>query len=414
MRHQGPGDSAIHPTQLSVSAALINRGTPVDEVVEILLAATRAAAGDAGRGWSWEREERELRRMCRTWIEKHPEDADEPASEGTALPNDELPLRPYVPRPFTEIPRRRWLHAGHYIRKSVVETIAPGGYGKTSLLLCNAIEMALDRGLIGPPPTEDDLRVLYWNAEDSDEEVERRIAAICVRHQVDPNELAGRLFLGSRIVEARRVARVDRRGNVVLNRAMLDKIAKFIVDNRVDGAIFDPLVRFHRVPESDNGAMAQVVEAFEQIADATNTCIELSHHTRKPAPGSRGELTADDSRGASAAPDAARSVRVLNRMTKEEAEPLGIEPDDRRQYLRVARDKTNMIRADKARWIHLADVPVPNGDSVQAAEAWGYPEQPDGGASPEDAEWAQAEVGRSPTGSTRARRAGSDTPWPRA
>ena len=87
MRHQGPGDSAIHPTQLSVSAALINRGTPVDQVVEILLAATRAAAGDAGRAWSWEREERELRRMCRTWIEKHPEGAGEIADGETTAPS---------------------------------------------------------------------------------------------------------------------------------------------------------------------------------------------------------------------------------------------------------------------------------------------------------------------------------------
>src|SRR5262249_10800555 len=48
MRHQGPGDRSIHATQLAVSAALLNRGVSVDEIVATMLAATRSAAGDVG------------------------------------------------------------------------------------------------------------------------------------------------------------------------------------------------------------------------------------------------------------------------------------------------------------------------------------------------------------------------------
>jgi phage/plasmid-associated DNA primase len=73
MSYQGVGETSIHSTQISVSAALLNRGVPTEEVVSTLLAATRAAAGQHGDRWNWKREERALRRMCNVWIEKHPE-----------------------------------------------------------------------------------------------------------------------------------------------------------------------------------------------------------------------------------------------------------------------------------------------------------------------------------------------------
>jgi hypothetical protein len=46
------------------------------------------------------------------------------------------------------------------------------------------------------------LRVIYWNAEDPDDEIERRIAAVCLRYGLDPSRLEGQLFLGSRITGA--------------------------------------------------------------------------------------------------------------------------------------------------------------------------------------------------------------------
>src|SRR5262245_57974298 len=100
-----------------------------------------------------------------------------------------LPVHAYVARPFSEIPRRQWLHAGHYIRKQIVMTVAPGGYGKTALVLLNAIEMVTGRGLIGPKPVGGALRVLYWNGEDPEDEVERRIAAICIHYNIKPETL---------------------------------------------------------------------------------------------------------------------------------------------------------------------------------------------------------------------------------
>src|SRR5215831_16254204 len=70
MRFQGPGETSIHQTQLAVSAALLNRGVGVDEIVARLLAATWKASGAAGERWDWAREERDIRAMCGSWARK--------------------------------------------------------------------------------------------------------------------------------------------------------------------------------------------------------------------------------------------------------------------------------------------------------------------------------------------------------
>src|SRR5713101_3844306 len=90
MRHQGSGETGIHQTQLQCSAAMLARGTDVDNVVRIILDATRAAVGADGASWDWDREERDLRDMCATWIEKHPEVAEKAGSTGSTEEADPL------------------------------------------------------------------------------------------------------------------------------------------------------------------------------------------------------------------------------------------------------------------------------------------------------------------------------------
>ena len=73
MEHHGPDETSVHNTQLSVTAALLNRGWPIEHVVERVLIATAKAVGRDGRGWDWRQEERDLRLMCRRWLAKHPQ-----------------------------------------------------------------------------------------------------------------------------------------------------------------------------------------------------------------------------------------------------------------------------------------------------------------------------------------------------
>lgn len=66
MSYLSDGDTGIHQTQLHVSASMVSTGEDDDKIVELLLEATRAAAGLAGENWNWKREERNLRRMIET------------------------------------------------------------------------------------------------------------------------------------------------------------------------------------------------------------------------------------------------------------------------------------------------------------------------------------------------------------
>ncbi len=72
MAYMGGEDAAIHGTQVSVTASLLNAGEKIDDVVSVVLEATKAAAGDYGNRWNWKREEKAIRGMCLSWIKKHP------------------------------------------------------------------------------------------------------------------------------------------------------------------------------------------------------------------------------------------------------------------------------------------------------------------------------------------------------
>jgi hypothetical protein len=50
MAYQGAGETSIHQTQVSVTAAMLNRGVPTDEVVQAVLGATRPQARQVSDG----------------------------------------------------------------------------------------------------------------------------------------------------------------------------------------------------------------------------------------------------------------------------------------------------------------------------------------------------------------------------
>lgn len=67
MEYQGPGDTAIHATQVAVTASMLSAGVALEEVVEKVLAATKAVAPD---NWDWKAEEKTIRGMCKGWARK--------------------------------------------------------------------------------------------------------------------------------------------------------------------------------------------------------------------------------------------------------------------------------------------------------------------------------------------------------
>lgn len=298
---------------------------------------------------------------------------------GTRLDN---PIAPIKPSPFTwrdpaTIPRRQWLYARHFIRKFVGCTFAAGGVGKSTLELADAIAMASGRPLLGHAPASP-LRVWVWNGEDPREEIERRVAAICLHFNVAPEEIGDRLFIDSGRDLEIVVARAERAG-FSLAVPVVDAVQRAISEAKIDVLIVDPFVACHRVSENDNGAIDAVAKTWAKIADATGCAIELVHHVRKTG---GAEITAEDGRGASSLIAAARSVRVLNIMSEDEAARANVET--RRAYFRVDNGKANLAPPpEKSDWFRIVSVGLGNGDGgsedfVGVATAWEWPDAFDG------------------------------------
>jgi AAA domain len=265
------------------------------------------------------------------------------------------------PDPAT-IPAREWLYGGHYVRNCATATVAPGGYGKTTLTLFELISMALEGR-----------NVWFISGEDPKDEVDRRIAAHCQHHGIAGSDLKGRLFVDDRVSFPLQLGTCTRTSVVKFEGEWLNRLEHEIREKQIDVTALDPFISFHSVPESDNGAIDQVIKRLALIAQNTTSCIEVSHHTRKPTPGALGELTVDDTRGGSAIINAVRSCRVINRMSSDEAGVAKVPADKRSAYVRIDKGKRNMAPSEKAQWWHIVSEHLPNGDNVQAIERWEFP-----------------------------------------
>jgi hypothetical protein len=310
-------------------------------------------------------------------------------TEAEPPPQQEPPKAPpvkhatlYVAPDPASIPMRKWLLGGHYIRQAATATVAPGGFGKTTLTLYEAITMAADG-----------LKVWYLSGEDPRVEIDRRIAAHCQHHGIDLAALPGQLFVDDRQSFNLSIGTSTRPGVVKFNDQSLKMFEAAIGVDELDVVMLDPFISFHGVPENDNNSIDAIIKCLGNVAHRTNTCIEISHHVRKPGQGQFGSLTIDDARGGGAIINAVRSGRVINRMNKEEAEQAKVSEDDRHFYIRVDRGKRNMAPPDKANWMRLISVHLPNGDNVQALEAWEFPALFDG-VTVEDTEWVRELVRR--------------------
>ena len=273
---------------------------------------------------------------------------------------------------IASIPPREWLYGRHYQRGVVSGTVAPGGRGKSSLVMVEAVAMATCRNLLGEQPTAR-LRVWYHNGEDDMAELQRRLAAICQHYGIPTAELEGWLCVTSSNEFPLQVAQGYR--DLIPNKPLIAHLAVEIERNRFDQATMDPLVTLHGTNEIEPGNMNRVVGIFKTLAAEQQCGIELVAHTRKPAAGAAEDYDINDMRGTTAIRDALRAVRLLNIMSEKEANDAGIEEFERTQYVRIDRGKGNYSPPTKAVWVRFVDAELPNGDDVGVIVPWTHPGQ---------------------------------------
>lgn len=279
------------------------------------------------------------------------------------------------------LPRREFAYGSHFIRKYVSVTVSPGGLGKTSASIAESVAMASGKDLLGTKPPQR-LRVWLFNAEDPRDEMERRIMAACIHYKLRPQDIEGHLFLDSGREQELVVAIDDRKAGVKIQSPIVEAVVEQILANEIDVMIVDPFVSTHGVNENDNGAIDKVAKLWAQIADHTNCSIDIVHHLRKVADR---EATVEDARGAVSLIGAARSVRVLNRMSEEQASQAGVDPGDRFGYFSVTYGKSNLTPlSHRLDWRKLESVPLGNGrgltkpqDHAPVVTEWRWPSAED-------------------------------------
>jgi len=290
------------------------------------------------------------------------------------------------------IPRREWLYAKHYIRGFVSCTVAPGGVGKSALTMVEAVAMVTGKPLLGHTPTQQ-CRVMLWNGEDPYDELERRLASICLHYNVTPEELTGRLYVDSgRNLEI--ILGSSQRTGALLNDVEFQALAADLTAKHIDVLIIDPLVSTHRLNENSTEMDPMFKAIARRLAEACSCSVELVHHSRK----ANGEdVTADHARGSSTLQGAVRDLRLLNRMTVAEAAQLGLD-EHPGLFFRVDIGKANMAApADKAEWYRHRSVDLGNtelligGDNVGVVERWIKPD-PLAGVTGQDVERALWEL----------------------
>ncbi|MBM3492329.1 MAG: hypothetical protein FJX68_18185 [Alphaproteobacteria bacterium] len=264
------------------------------------------------------------------WEEAGPTPASRPEPTGPE------PIRANpVGLDWTTITRpRRWIYGRHLIGGFVSLTVAPGGTGKTALLLAESVAMATGKPLLGEQvhnvgPT------WHFNLEDPLEELQRRLGAIIRHHHVDTRDIAGRVHINSGrnrgLIVAKRLAGMSG-GMVAMPDA--DGLIAEIKRLGIMALSVDPFVAAHYANENDNSEVAFVLSVFNRIAEVSGVAIDLAHHVRKPpAGGTHADGDINQARGASAMAGAVRAARTLSPMSADDAKASMAPPRDRAMWL---------------------------------------------------------------------------------
>ncbi len=273
---------------------------------------------------------------------------------------------------------RQWLYGHHLQRKMLTGTVSPGGIGKSSLTLVDALSMACGRRLLRHwVHRPKGLRVWYWCGEDPIDEISRRLEAACIHYDIADQDIGGRLFVDSGRDQPIKIAAQGERG-VMVARPVVDALVAQMKEREIDVFYVDPFITCHDVPENDNQAMNAVIDAWRDVANQANAAIELIHHTNKAGGGD----SINDARGASAFRDGIRAGRVLAPMALEEGAQLGLDPAEVTRIFRsMDGAKANMsLRSGASSWFRMESVRLengtdeyPDGDSIGVCTAWTPP-----------------------------------------
>ena len=261
--------------------------------------------------------------------------------------------------PRLEIPKRQWVLGRRYMKGHVTVTIAPGGIGKSTLIILEAL--AINSGL---PLTGQQIHkrgpVWIYSTEEPRDELLRRVHAAAMHHGI--TDLSTVYVSSGRDDPLILASNID--GQVRVNKPAVQRLIDKCVELGIVFLVIDPFVRTHNVNENDNAAIDKVSQALTRVASLAGVALSLVHHSSKAGRGAAGDMNA--ARGASSLVFAARIAHTLVNATEKEMKSLkGVSETDAGMVLRLDDAKANMSPPGaNTTWFRRVSVDLGQGDSV--------------------------------------------------
>ena len=334
------GERTNHLTVLA--GKLIQRGHRFDVVVAL------------AHGWNRQNDpplpDHKVESTCEGIWNTH--QRNHPADEGDAA-DPERPLFDIGSARTSDLlrqnpPPRRWLLEKCLPYGKVGAIVAPGGTGKSQLLIQLGVSVATGLPFLGHWKVAEPGGVLILAAEDDMEELHRRLhktigeVSACYKDDVGLfNRVERNLYVRSMVAEDNLMTRAVGRGQEVQTTNYVSRLvltAKQIPDLKL--IIIDPASRFRGGDENSAQDTTRFVEALERAREQTSATVLVAHHTNKwSSKGDEQDQTA--SRGSSAFSDGVRWQMNLLPLNKKAAKARGIPERIRRQYLDAEIVKNN-------------------------------------------------------------------------
>jgi RecA-family ATPase len=212
---------------------------------------------------------------------------------------------PWVWRDPAKMPPRQWLLGTTFLRGYASLIGGVGGIGKTSRGVASALAVITGRHKITGEHVFQTGKAWLITLEDDRPELERRIAAAMILHNIKREEVEGTLFINDMSRSSKRplvLITTDDSSNPKIS-VDAERIAENIREHGILFTVVDPLIKAHRGIENRNEHMDAICDVLNGIAKDTNASVVLAAHFRT---GGGNDGSADAFRGGSALVDATR------------------------------------------------------------------------------------------------------------
>src|SRR6266436_4719768 len=264
------------------------------------------------------------------------------------LPDDPAPWRC---DPATVPPREYML--GQMYQRGTVNMIAGADHVVTAaIMLVEAVGRAAGRDLLTGEQIAPH-RTWLLSAQESQDELNRRITALCGKLGIIAGELGDRLVAQSVAGQLLHVATLNANGCPVIDEEAVQWLERGVVEKSIDTLALAPLGGFHHVNSREDFDMQTVAGALAGIAVRTGCAIDVTTHLTKKS---------EEPSGAPALLHAMHVVRTVTTMTAVEADKLYIPTRERGRYIKVVGKLGPVVVAET--WFRL------DGDCELIAVPW--------------------------------------------